>query len=63
MNIKFVCLSLCPYYAFLNGWIDFDEIVCVRLSGFRDDLDSQTDLVGSILGGAQTEIGNGGFWL
>jgi len=33
------------------------------LSGFRDDLDSQMDLVGAILGGAQTEIGNGCYWL
>jgi len=38
----------------LNGWTDFDEILCVCLSGSLDDLDSQLDPVGPIRGGAQT---------
>jgi len=43
-------------YVFLNGWADFDEIVCVCLSGTRDDLYSQLDPIGQIGGGAQTGI-------
>jgi len=40
-------MSVCVWvlYAFLNGMTDFDEIVCVCLSGSRYDLDSQLDLV------------------
>jgi len=47
---------LCILYAFLNWWTDFDELVCVCLSGSRDDLDSQLDPVGLTRGGAQMGI-------
>jgi len=51
-------MIVCPnvLYAFLNGWTDVDDIFCVYLSGFRDDLDSQLDQVGSTRENAQTGI-------
>lgn len=33
----FVCLH--AYYAFLNGWTDFDEICFMYSSGALNDLD------------------------
>jgi len=51
MNIR-----LCFLYVFLNGWIDFDDIFCVWLSGFLNDLDTQLEIVGPIQGGAKTGI-------
>jgi len=40
----------------LNGWSDFDEIVCVCLSGSLDGLDSRLNPVGANRRGAQTRI-------
>jgi len=49
-------INECVLYVFLNGWTNFDETFCVCLNGFRDDLDSRLNPVGTIRGGAQTGI-------
>jgi len=55
----FIKMNVCMYvlYAFLNGWIDFDEIFCVCLSSSLDDLDSQLDPIGLTRKGLKQ-----GFW-
>lgn len=49
-------IFLLVLYAFPNGWTDFNEIICMCLSGSLDDLDSKLDPVGSTKGCVQTGI-------
>ena len=41
--ISFVCVYVTELL--LNGWTDFDEIFCVRSSGFENGLDLQFDII------------------
>lgn len=53
-------MNVCVYppvlNAWLNGWTDLDDILCVCSSDSRDNLDSQLDPVGLTREGAQTKV-------
>jgi len=55
-SLSFLSVSLGVVKLLLNACTDFDEIVCVCLSGSLNGLDSQLDQVGSTGGGARTGI-------
>lgn len=53
LYIYISCVRVYVTELLLDGWTDFDEILCVCLSGSLDGLDSQLDPVGGAAIGFQ----------